>query len=69
MATIKVGDVVRLKSGGPVMTVEHDPLANPDLDYIADEIAHKVRVTCTWFEGSELRVDRFHPHALMHCEA
>ena len=37
---IRIGDVVRLKSGGPRMTVE--------------EIEEDEIVTCTWFEKNEL---------------
>jgi uncharacterized protein YodC (DUF2158 family) len=43
--TIKVGDTVRLRSGGPIMTVEA-------LD--VDE-----QVICTWFEGTKKKHDRF----------
>jgi len=38
MADVKVGDVVRLKSGGPAMTV----------DFIDGE-----QVTCVWFEKTK----------------
>ncbi len=45
--TLKVGDTVRLKSGGPIMTIDA-------LD------AHE-QVICTWFEGkgAKKKQDRF----------
>jgi uncharacterized protein YodC (DUF2158 family) len=43
--TLSVGDTVRLKSGGPLMTVD-------DLD--VDE-----QVICTWFEGTTKKNGRF----------
>ena len=47
----KVGDVVRLKSGGPSMTV----LANEeDIDFII----------CQWFDGEELKDGSFSPESL-----
>ncbi len=38
--TLKIGDVVRLKSGGPAMTV----ITKPDVDG---------EVECTWFVGAD----------------
>lgn len=45
------GDVVRLKSGGPKMTVEH---VDEELDL----------VTCVWFENKDLKRDSFSATAL-----
>jgi uncharacterized protein YodC (DUF2158 family) len=50
MAQFKSGDVVGLKSGGPVMTVQH----YSDTEY----------VVCTWFDGKSLKRDVFHEASL-----
>lgn len=47
----KVGDVVRLKSGGPKMTV----VENPDIYFGSDVL----KVKCQWFDGSKLSEDTF----------
>jgi uncharacterized protein YodC (DUF2158 family) len=52
MSEINIGDVVRLKSGGPSMTVkdkgDYSPLGpNPG-------------VRCTWFDGKNKKEDTFH---------
>ncbi|MBV8858305.1 MAG: DUF2158 domain-containing protein [Acidobacteria bacterium] len=44
------GDLVQLKSGGPVMTVTKATGANS--------------LTCKWFEGSSVHTDYFPPAAL-----
>ena len=58
MATFKIGEVVRLKSGGPPMTIQRI-IGGPKLHVLAttgDE-AYKVQgfrdgdVVCQWFEG------------------
>lgn len=43
MAKFNVGDVVRLKSGGPAMTVSEVVVQNP------------IIVICMWFSGSEIK--------------
>jgi uncharacterized protein YodC (DUF2158 family) len=51
----KVGDTVRLKSGGPLMTVAKIvkmAMGNPD------------EVAVVWFDGSNKMVDRFIPELL-----
>ena len=48
----KTGEQVRLKSGGPVMTVDHVDLLEP------------VGVTCVWFDRATRREDSFDPGAL-----
>ena len=49
----KKGDIVRLKSGGPDMTV--DGFYTPTGQY-----------TCQWFSGSKLQHGRFDPKTLTH---
>lgn len=46
-----VGDIVRVKSGGPSMTVE----------YVDRESDH---VRCIWFDGSEAKTGSFAADAL-----
>ena len=45
------GDRVKVKTGGPPMTVEHE---NEDME----------RVQCVWFEGDKMKRELFHPAAL-----
>jgi uncharacterized protein YodC (DUF2158 family) len=53
--TFKVGDLVQLKSGGPVMT--------------AGQPAPGREVTCYWFVGDEARKKRFAEACLQAVEA
>lgn len=51
MATnLKSGDTVRLKSGGPLMTIQSwtGNFCN-----------------CSWFDGTELKFGRFHPDSVV----
>jgi uncharacterized protein YodC (DUF2158 family) len=51
----KPGDIVRLKSGGPVMTVER----------VEDEGAGKIFVYCVWFDDKAKQTrGHFRPEAL-----
>ncbi|HEU4595590.1 MAG TPA: DUF2158 domain-containing protein [Pyrinomonadaceae bacterium] len=50
MEEIKVGDVVRLKSGGPDMTV---------VGVISKEL-----FMCNWFDGQNVKASHFPPEAL-----
>jgi uncharacterized protein YodC (DUF2158 family) len=47
--SFKVGDVVQLKSGGPMMTVE--------------EVEERT-VFCIWFDKTERKAGRFNPATL-----
>jgi len=49
----KIGDIVRLKSGGPDMTVKG----------IGDSIP--VQVQCQWFAGKKLEAGWFPPSSLL----
>lgn len=51
-ASIKIGDVVRLKSGSPAMTVTHTGTAQ------------EPRCNCSWFAGNEAMSGRFPADAL-----
>ncbi len=51
--TIKIGDLVRLKSGGPKMTVK-------SLGQYSQMSPHEgAFAACTWFQGSDLREEDF----------
>jgi uncharacterized protein YodC (DUF2158 family) len=52
----KVGDVVRLKSGGPKMTVQSVG------DFSREGL--KVGVLCVWFRGEDRQQSIFHPDSL-----
>lgn len=54
MKDFNVGDIVKVKSGGPKMTV--------------DQITHKGEVSCTWFSGSKMQTGYFHPETLQKVE-
>ena len=51
--TFYVGDVVRLKSGGPRMTVAE-----------VGDIEGQPTVLCTWFENDKQEQSTFHPATL-----
>ena len=57
--TFKVGDLVELKSGGPVMTVQ----AVPDVPGIS------TFYSCQWFSGKKLESGAFPPESLNPSEA
>ena len=55
MEEFKVGDLVRLKSGGPDMTVEMDAASNYE---------RKGQIRCVWFEGNKKMQNDFVPGTL-----
>lgn len=57
MTKFKTGDVVRLKSGGPDMTVRSYS------DDIVEE--HKQVVECQWFNGKKAEIGGFHEDMLI----
>jgi uncharacterized protein YodC (DUF2158 family) len=58
MTVLKPGDLVVLKSGGPVMTID-----TVNIDIFDDD---KVTgILCAWFVGSKLERARFDPDALV----
>ena len=55
MPNLKIGDVVKLRSGGPRMTITGE----------ATEYANgQTMVECTWFDGSKKVTDVFPPQVL-----
>jgi uncharacterized protein YodC (DUF2158 family) len=61
MTSINIGDVVRLKSGGPLMTVKTFTTANV---FSAPE-APKDHVQCQWFDEKQIcKIGRFAVSAL-----
>lgn len=61
METLKIGDVVQLKSGGPKMTI---------VDYTYD-MGHRDddKWHCTWFESNKVQEADFHKDALKKVDA
>jgi len=52
VSSLKVGDIVQLKSGGPKMTVTSGLLSSQ---------THE----CSWFENTELKHGKFPPDAVV----
>ena len=53
----KPGELVQLKSGGPIMTV----------DWVGeDAMTHYPSVACVWIEGNKKYGEKFSPHILEH---
>jgi uncharacterized protein YodC (DUF2158 family) len=70
--SIKVGDIVQLKSGGPKMTVQRMIGAEQsNIGLKAGDELLKMRgfkegdVICNWFEGSSLRDGTFRVESLL----
>lgn len=59
---IKLGDLVRLKSGGPQMTTERFKRNFLTHEYSKNEIL------CTWFKGEEKNSEYFNVVALVKVE-
>ena len=66
MKNFKAGDMVSLKSGGPVMTVQRVIGKEEDISFqrIDDYIRmikgfHAGDIICQWFEGNELKFAAF----------
>lgn len=54
MPSLKVGDTARLKSGGPLMTVES----------IRSDLGDDASILCVWFVKEEIKNGWFSPAAL-----
>ena len=57
-----VGDIVRLKSGGPRMTVE--TVLEPDIQDILNRENRGNTYHCQWFAGSKLQIGEFTEHSI-----
>ncbi|MGA3054361.1 MAG: DUF2158 domain-containing protein [Candidatus Korobacteraceae bacterium] len=55
MTQFRIGDLVRLKSGGPTMTVIHVGVPINE---------SRIKITCQWFVGTNLTTEEFPPEAL-----
>lgn len=51
---LKTGDVVQLKSGGPLMTITS----------VGNDGNHQPMIRCTWFELSEQKKGHFPPETV-----
>ena len=76
METLKIGDVVQLKSGGPKMTVQRIIGSdNNNIGLKAGDEFLKLRgfkdgdVICHWFEGSSLRDGTFKIESLLQLDS
>ena len=76
METLKIGDVVQLKSGGPKMTVQRIVgTDNHNIGLKAGDEFLKMRgfkdgdVICNWFEGSSLRDGTFKIESLVQLDS
>ena len=66
-ANFKTGDIVRLKSGGPDMTVIMDDGA---LAKLVEQMSDKKGwVSCEWFDGKMRRRAEFPPEALVRAQS
>lgn len=54
---MKIGDIVRLKSGGPRMTIENiiEPTISDTLYSYAECVGPVTYVVCIWFKDSNLK--------------
>ena len=57
MPEFKKGDVVRLKSGGPKMTID-------SVDEYGSGNKSNIRAICIWFDGGERKEGNFPPKTL-----
>lgn len=65
MSNVKVGDVVKVRSGGgPTMTVDY--IYRHAMDVVEDEYYRApMPVRCIWYERGELQSAKFYPETLM----
>ena len=58
----KIGEVVKLKSGGPLMTIIDDKLSQ---GLEQSENSFDGRYECVWFSGNKERTDHFPQETLI----
>jgi uncharacterized protein YodC (DUF2158 family) len=67
MPVLEKGALVRLKSGGPVMTIEKcpgDASGHYRRTWRGREELRWTRYRCVWFVGNELKAEDFDEHLL-----
>lgn len=67
MSAFERGALVRLKSGGPTMTVDKLPGEDSGYSKLTLRGREKIiwtRYRCVWFQGNELKSDDFAEHLL-----
>ena len=70
MSKIEIGTIVKLKSGGPTMTVtrvigESDDMLQRQADELLRTRGHSNgSFVCQWFDNAELKENVFPPHAV-----
>lgn len=60
-----VGDIVRLRSGGPLMTVDYVVGTGDDDSLLYEEGFAYGDVVCQWFNGTALHARCFKPSVLI----
>lgn len=67
MSDFKKGDVVKLKSGGPVMTISYVDDVEPSLeDRLVPDQKFSVTIFCQWFDHKDiLQSATFDPEVLV----
>lgn len=65
-SAFQVGDVVKLKSGGPDMTVNYIIGTNKENDFNYTAMGHTINnVECKWFENETLKSSILSPLTLV----
>ncbi len=72
MKSVKTGELVQLKSGGPKMTVRRIIGGDTDVSFqMVDDYIKRIKgfkdgdVICQWFEGNELKDGAFPKESLI----